>query len=179
MELIKGCMYKVIASLPFGDQLKGDEVIYLGSESDWMVYDRFPEYLMCRIYHLYNPETGKVTKWHIDGKEEFQALQIPKYLKQISGGWIRPKPNTIVPLPKERFEEKVGMELLKEYVPYFKSIVEVDPNTYNFYFWLEEHENLLKKVFSGGDKLRFRIEPFVHLQKILENFSVGYTIRDF
>jgi|GEM_PF-5427399 len=177
MDLKKGYTYKIIKGVQkFGELLENNSYVYLGEKSDWMIYDRFPEYLIRRIYYFYDSETGKTTDWVIDGKEDLQDKVLSQHLQEMEG-WPRPKIGEVKSVQTSNIDRAQGQENFRSYVPYWKSVIEGEKDIENIYMWLDKHDQGLKTVLTNAEVLKFRFSPFTHICEQLDYFKVTYQIH--
>ncbi len=179
MHVRKGCLYKVLVGVSkFGELREEDILVYLGDVSDWMIYDRLPEYLTRRTYYFYHREEGTTVSWVIDGKENMQSAILDKHLLEV-GGWPRPKSGEIIPIQPDAGDISNDQQCLRKYIPYFKSIAEGHADVENFYGWLERYDLILGRLLVGMDKLNLRMKPFQAICQWLDFFSIQYKVSSY
>jgi hypothetical protein len=60
------------------------------------------------------------------------------------------------------------------FIPYLKSLVEGDPATENWFFWLKRNSKLLELTLSKMQHLQLKISPIREAKAILDSLGVTY-----
>ncbi|AVV51239.1 hypothetical protein [Leptospira santarosai] len=160
-----GMEYK--AKKTFGNFYKGETYTFIGENG--FGRDRITE-----VYDLFfhDPEKDTLHSWRQDA-DKIKKMG-PVYFVKI-GGWDVSVKKSIRPVDLNQFDLSQGKQLLNEYIPYFKSIIEGEKWVLNWIYWITEYGPLLEKILPRMDYLRWKLYPIPEIKKFLEESNVPFN----
>ena len=123
--------------------------------------------------HFYNTLTGLSNFLKYREDKEFKEL-LQHF--DLTGGWPHPKEGEISRLKLTDQMTSNPDEILRSFIPYFKSILEGDIHAENWFYWVERNRNLIQTLMTPMQLLKLKTNTFNELKRILNENNITHQI---
>jgi hypothetical protein len=166
-DLKFGLKYKVIQDfqLVLSDQFfSRDELVFLGSCT--IFWDKFD--VDHHELHFYDQSREMDLICRYVDPERIEEVLETYFIE--AGGWRHPGKGESLPYTVSPGDNAT----VQFFIPYLKSLVEGDPATENWFFWLKRNSKLLELTLSKMQHLQLKISPIREAKAILDLLGVTY-----
>jgi hypothetical protein len=150
--------------------IKGEKLVFIQKTITWI--DK-AEYGYTNLY-FYNSVRGAAGILKYANENDLNVFS--KYHFALTGGWPHPDQSAINRISTNDFDPDDKQNVIRSFIPYFKSILEGDSHVENWFYWLARHDKILQEILTPMEWLRLKTDSYGELKKILDQNNIPYEI---
>lgn len=124
--------------------------------------------------HFYNTLSG--LSGYLKCQDDKELIELSEKF-ELTGGWKHPVEGEINIQALDELDSSNSSEILQSFIPYFKSIIEGDINTENWFYWLERNAKQIKRIMTPMELLKLKTDTFTELKRILDEYNTSYQLN--